>query len=309
MKAGMGASRGTTSAPSAARQPVIALDHVTRSFGHGQGKVTALHDVNLSVDTGEFVSIMGSSGSGKSTLLAIAGGLERPTGGQVRISGQSLDGLSRDDLARIRRRQLGFVFQELNLVPTLTAMENVCLPLELDGVPSSRAREAAMSVLEQFSMAQLADRFVDDMSGGERQRIAIARAVVGDRRMLLADEPTGALDSTSGDEVMSLIRDLADSGVAVLLVTHEARHAGWADRIVFLRDGVLVDETAAYSDPMDLLLQDDVADIVDAAEPADDVTGVAPDDDQTGPEIPDAMPPDPFGDLDDPFDPDDGPWT
>lgn len=305
----MGASRGTTSAPSAARQPVIALDHVTRSFGHGQGKVTALHDVNLSVDTGEFVSIMGSSGSGKSTLLAIAGGLERPTGGQVRISGQSLDGLSRDDLARIRRRRLGFVFQELNLVPTLTAMENVCLPLELDGVPSSRARETAMSVLEQFSMAQLADRFVDDMSGGERQRIAIARAVVGDRRMLLADEPTGALDSTSGDEVMSLIRDLADSGVAVLLVTHEARHAGWADRVVFLRDGVLVDETAAYSDPMDLLLQDDVADIVDAAEPADDVTGVAPDDDQTGPEIPDAMPPDPFGDLDDPFDPDDGPWT
>jgi len=255
------------------------------------------------------VSIMGSSGSGKSTLLAIAGGLERPTGGQVRISGQSLDGLSRDDLARIRRRQLGFVFQELNLVPTLTAMENVCLPLELDGVPSSRARETAMSVLEQFSMAQLADRFVDDMSGGERQRIAIARAVVGDRRMLLADEPTGALDSTSGDEVMSLIRDLADSGVAVLLVTHEARHAGWADRVVFLRDGVLVDETAAYSDPMDLLLQDDVADIVDAAEPADDVTGVASDDDQTGPEIPDAMPPDPFGDLDDPFDPDDGPWT
>ena len=305
----MDASRGTTSASSTARQPVIALDHVTRSFGHGQGKVTALHDVNLSVDTGEFVSIMGSSGSGKSTLLAIAGGLERPTSGQVRISGQSLDGLSRDDLARIRRRQLGFVFQELNLVPTLTAMENVCLPLELDGVPGSRAREAAMSVLEQFSMAQLADRFVDDMSGGERQRIAIARAVVGDRRMLLADEPTGALDSTSGDEVMSLIRDLADSGVAVLLVTHEARHAGWADRVVFLRDGVLVDETAAYSDPMDLLLQDDVADIVDAAEPADDVTGVASDDDQTGREIHDAMPPDPFGDLDDPFDPDDGPWT
>lgn len=309
MKAGVGALRGMASAPNAARQPVIALDHVTRSFGHGQGKVTALHDVNLTVGAGEFVSIMGSSGSGKSTLLAIAGGLERPTKGQVHISGQSLGGLSRDDLARIRRRQLGFVFQELNLVPTLTAMENVCLPLELDGVPSSRAREAAMSVLEQFSMAQLADRFVDDMSGGERQRIAIARAVVGDRRMLLADEPTGALDSTSGDEVMSLIRDLADSGVAVLLVTHEARHAGWADRVVFLRDGVLVDETAAYSDPMDLLLQDDVADIVDAVEPADDVTGVASDDGQTGPEIPDAMPPDPFGDLDDQFDPDDGPWT
>lgn len=294
----MDASRGTTSASSTACQPVIALDHVTRSFGHGQGKVTALHDVNLSVDTGEFVSIMGSSGSGKSTLLAIAGGLERPTSGQVRISGQSLDGLSRDDLARIRRRQLGFVFQELNLVPTLTAMENVCLPLELDGVPSSRAREAAMSVLEQFSMAQLADRFVDDMSGGERQRIAIARAVVGDRRVLLADEPTGALDSTSGDEVMSLIRDLADSGVAVLLVTHEARHAGWADRVVFLRDGVLVDETAAYGDPMDLLLQDDVADIVDVAGAAGDVASG----DQTGHEAFDAMPLDPF-------DPDDGPWT
>ena len=309
MKAGVGALRGMASAPNAARQPVIALDHVTRSFGHGQGKVTALHDVNLTVGAGEFVSIMGSSGSGKSTLLAIAGGLERPTKGQVHISGQSLGGLSRDDLARIRRRRLGFVFQELNLVPTLTAVENVCLPLELDGVSSSRARKAAMSVLEQFSMAQLADRFVDEMSGGERQRIAIARAVVGDRRVLLADEPTGALDSTSGDEVMSLIRDLADSGVAVLLVTHEARHAGWADRVVFLRDGVLVDETAAYSDPMDLLLQDDVADdIVDGAVPADDVTDI-PDDGQAGLEAPDALPPDPFADLDDPFDPDDGPWT
>lgn len=161
--------------------------------------------------------------------------------------------MSRDDLARVRRRQLGFVFQDYNLVPTLTAVENVSLPLELDGVSAKRARNAAEIALERVGLPGLADRHIEKMSGGQRQRVAIARGIVGDRRVLLADEPTGALDSATGDDIMTLIRALADEGVAVVLVTHEARHAAWADRVVFLRDGKIVDESQVVSDPMELL--------------------------------------------------------
>ena len=160
---------------------------------------------------------------------------------------------SRDDLARVRRRQLGFVFQDYNLVPTLTAVENVSVPLELDGVSATRARKAAEIALERVGVPELVDRHIEKMSGGQRQRVAIARGIVGDRRVLLADEPTGALDSVTGDEIMALIRTLADEGVAVVLVTHEARHAAWADRVIFLRDGRLVDESQVVSDPMELL--------------------------------------------------------
>jgi putative ABC transport system ATP-binding protein len=161
--------------------------------------------------------------------------------------------MSRDDLARVRRRQLGFVFQDYNLVPTLTAVENVSVPLELDGVSATRARKAAEIALERVGVPELVDRHIEKMSGGQRQRVAIARGIVGDRRVLLADEPTGALDSVTGDEIMALIRTLADEGVAVVLVTHEARHAAWADRVIFLRDGRLVDESQVVSDPMELL--------------------------------------------------------
>ena len=161
--------------------------------------------------------------------------------------------MSRDDLARVRRRQLGFVFQDYNLVPALTAVENVSVPLELDGVSATRARKAAEIALERVGVPGLVDRHIEKMSGGQRQRVAIARGIVGDRRVLLADEPTGALDSVTGDEIMALIRTLADEGVAVVLVTHEARHAAWADRVIFLRDGRLVDESQVVSDPMELL--------------------------------------------------------
>jgi putative ABC transport system ATP-binding protein len=161
--------------------------------------------------------------------------------------------MSRDDLARVRRRQLGFVFQDYSLVPTLTAVENVSVPLELDGVSATRARKAAEIALERVGVPELVDRHIEKMSGGQRQRVAIARGIVGDRRVLLADEPTGALDSVTGDEIMALIRTLADEGVAVVLVTHEARHAAWADRVIFLRDGRLVDESQVVSDPMELL--------------------------------------------------------
>lgn len=232
---------------------VLGLDHVSRVYGSGEQAVHALRDISIDVEPGTFLSVMGPSGSGKSTLLGLAGGLDQPSEGVVSVCGQSLNGMSRDDLARIRRRQLGFVFQDFNLVSTLTALENIALPLELDGVGARQARAVATEALERIGLPELGDRFIEEMSGGQRQRIAIGRAIVGDRRLLLADEPTGALDSATGDEVMALIRQLADEGVAVVLVTHEARHAAWADRVVFLRDGRLVDESAVVSDPMSLL--------------------------------------------------------
>lgn len=231
---------------------VLELKQATRSYGAGETLVVALADLNLTLDAGEFVAVMGPSGSGKSTLLGLAGGLDSPTSGEVTVGGTSLAGKSRDDLARLRRRSVGFVFQEFNMVPSLTAVENIMLPLELDGISAKDARAIAEVALRRVGLEPLADRFMDQMSGGQRQRIAIARAICGDRRLILADEPTGALDSTTGDEIMSLLRDLADEGIAIVLVTHDARHAGWADRIVFLRDGRQVD-TARYDQNMPLL--------------------------------------------------------
>ena len=236
-----------------APRTVLSLDHVSRSFGEGEQRVDAIIDVSLGINPGTFAAVMGPSGSGKSTLLGLAGGLDQPTSGTVSVCGEPLGGMSRDDLARVRRRQLGFVFQDYNLVPTLTAVEHVSLPLELDGASAKRARNAAEIALERVGLPDLADRHIEEMSGGQRQRVAIARGIVGDRRVLLADEPTGALDSATGDDIMALIRALADEGVAVVLVTHEARHAAWADRVVFLRDGQLVDESQVVNDPMELL--------------------------------------------------------
>ena len=222
---------------------VLQLTAVTRVHGEGEAAVRALDDVDLAVHAGELVAIMGPSGSGKSTLLHLAGGLDQPTGGAVVVEGTLLGGLSAKDLARLRRRTLGYVFQDLNLVPALTAAENVALPRELDGVRSRRARREAEAALEEVGLAGLGDRFPDDMSGGQQQRVAIARALVGERRLVLADEPTGALDSTTGEAVMAMLRARCDAGAAGVLVTHEARHAAWADRVVFLRDGRVVDSS------------------------------------------------------------------
>jgi len=188
---------------------------------------------------------MGPSGSGKSTLLTIAGGLDEPSSGVVEVEGVDLTALDRSERARMRRTSVGYVFQGFNLIPALTAAENVALPRELDGVRASRARREAMQALEEVGIAALADRFPDDMSGGQQQRVAIARAVVGERRLVLADEPTGALDSETGEEILRLLRARCDAGSAGVLVTHEARHAAWADRVVFLRDGVVVDESGS----------------------------------------------------------------
>jgi putative ABC transport system ATP-binding protein len=223
----------------------LAMHQVSKIYGSGPTEVRALSSVDLSVERGELVAVMGPSGSGKSTLLTIAGSLEEATSGEVLVEGVDLATLSRSDRARMRRRSIGYVFQDFNLLPGLTALENATLPLELDGVRAKAARATAVEAMEELGMADRAARFPDELSGGERQRVAIARAIVGERRLLLADEPTGALDSVNGEAVMRLLRAAAHRGVAGVVVTHEAQLASWADRVVFLRDGHVVDQTVA----------------------------------------------------------------
>ncbi|WP_432904668.1 ABC transporter ATP-binding protein [Micromonospora matsumotoense] len=223
---------------------VLELRDVHRTHGDGEAAVHALRGVSLTVRPGELVAVMGPSGSGKSTLLTLAGGLDRPTAGEVLVEGEQLGTLNGRRLARLRRRRIGYVFQDLNLLGSLTAVENIALPLELDGVGVRQARRAALAALDEVNLTGLGARFPDQMSGGQQQRVAIARALVGERRLVLADEPTGALDSQTGEAVLHLLRRRVDAGAAGVLVTHEARHAGWADRVVFLRDGVMVDSTA-----------------------------------------------------------------
>ena len=232
---------------------VLRLDEVSRTHGEGATEVHALRSVSFAARAGELVAIMGPSGSGKSTLLTLAGGLDQPTTGIVAVEDIDLASLGNAGRARMRRTSIGYVFQDFNLIPALTAAENVALPRELDGVRARAARKAALEALEEVGIADLADRFPDEMSGSQQQRVAIARAVVGDRRLILADEPTGALDTETGEEILRLLRDRCDAGAAAVLVTHEARHAAWADRVVFLRDGIIVDESG--TDPAEILLE------------------------------------------------------
>jgi putative ABC transport system ATP-binding protein len=232
---------------------VLQLEHVTRVHGAGPTEVRALHEVGFAAYAGELVAVMGPSGSGKSTLLTLAGGLDTPTSGMVHVEGVDLAALGQKGRAAMRRTSIGYVFQDFNLIPALTAAENVALPLELDGHGARNARRSARAALEEVGLGDLGARFPDEMSGGQQQRVAIARAIVGERRLILADEPTGALDSETGEDVLRLIRARCDAGAAGVLVTHEARHAAWADRVVFLRDGVVVDESG--SDRPDALLE------------------------------------------------------
>ncbi|MFF5898151.1 ABC transporter ATP-binding protein [Streptomyces argenteolus] len=225
--------------------PVLELRALTRTHGSGIAEVHALRGVSLSVRAGELVAVMGPSGSGKSTLLTLAGGLDTATGGQVVIEGQDLSTLGHKGIAALRRRSVGYVFQDYNLIPALTAAENIALPRELDGVSVRKARKEALAALEEMRLSEIADRFPDEMSGGQQQRVAIARALIGDRRLVLADEPTGALDSETGETVLALLRNRCDQGAAGVMVTHEPRYAAWADRVVFLRDGSVVDQTLA----------------------------------------------------------------
>jgi putative ABC transport system ATP-binding protein len=232
---------------------VLALRNVSKTYGSGATTVHALREVGFAVEPGVLVAVMGPSGSGKSTLLTIAGALEEPSEGEVLVGGRSVLGMSRKERAALRRRSIGYVFQDFNLLPGLTALENVSLPLELDGTSARSARAQARRALSDLELGDAESRFPDQLSGGERQRVAVARAIVGERRLLLADEPTGALDSANGEGVLRLMRAACARGIGGVLVTHDAQLASWADRVVFLRDGRIVDATAPMVGPESLL--------------------------------------------------------
>lgn len=233
---------------------ILEFRNACRIHGAGVKAVGALIDASLTLRAGEFIAIMGPSGSGKSTVLHLAGGLDTPTGGVVLVEGQDLAQLDVASRAVLRRRAIGYVFQDFNLLPSLTALENVAFPLELDGWATRKACDAARSALAEVDIEDLADRLPEDMSGGQAQRVAIARSIVGPRRLLLADEPTGALDSDTGTAILKVLRERADAGAAVLIATHEPRFAAWADQTLFLRDGRIIDSTRG-SNPDDLLAE------------------------------------------------------
>ncbi len=221
---------------------MIALDHVSKTF-EGKRHVTALDDVNLSIEPGEMVSIIGPSGSGKSTLLNLVGGLDRPTSGQVRIDDETLSALTDDGLTRVRRDKIGFVFQFFNLLPTLTCLENVGLPLHLRGWPRQKVDERSRELLTLVQLGHRMTHLPEELSGGERQRVAIARALSIYPPIILADEPTGNLDTHTGEEILSLVRDLHTRfRSTVVIVTHDMNVAESCPRTIALRDGRIVED-------------------------------------------------------------------
>jgi len=230
---------------------------LSKVYGSGDVTVAALRGLTLAVEPGAFVAVMGPSGCGKSTLLQLLGGLDRPSSGDVLIEGRALAGLSDDELTALRRRRIGFVFQTYNLIPVLSAVENVALPLALDGVRPAEAQARAATWLERVGLGDRLEHRPSQLSGGQQQRVAVARALVADPALVLADEPTGNLDSRSADAIAQLLRQVADSwGRSVLMVTHDPRIAAYADRIIFLKDGTIVDETRLAAAPQAVLAAD-----------------------------------------------------
>jgi putative ABC transport system ATP-binding protein len=223
---------------------VIELTDVTKVYRTGDVDLRALDGVSLSVSEGEFVAVMGSSGSGKSTLMNIVGCLDRPTSGAYVLAGRKVSGMSRNELARIRNRTLGFVFQQFNLLSRTTALENVELPLEYSGVGASARRRRATQALDRVGLAQRLHHHPNQLSGGQQQRVAIARAIVNDPKVILADEPTGALDSRTSVDVMAIFQDLWRAGITVVVVTHEPEVAEFASRVVVMRDGRVLSDRA-----------------------------------------------------------------
>ncbi len=235
-----GAKRQPLGQPSAGEAPSIRLVNLSKTYQEGDRRRIVLHEASASFRQGEFVALLGRSGSGKSTLLNVISGIDRPDGGEVWIAGQELTTMSERDRTLFRRKHIGFVFQFFNLIPTLTVLENVTLPVELNGATTKGARRAAEPLLDAVGLLDRAGTYPDKLSGGEQQRIAIARALVHDPRLVLADEPTGNLDENTGESVLALLDRLTrQAGKNLIMVTHSAESAGWADRVFQLHDGKL----------------------------------------------------------------------
>ena len=221
---------------------LIEVEHLRKSYTLGGQTVRALDDVSLSIDEGEFVAIMGASGSGKSTLMNMLGCLDRPDSGSYRLAGEPVQAMGKDALAAVRNRRIGFVFQQFNLLPRTSALENVELPMVYAGVKAGDRHQRALAALQRVGLGERTGHTPAELSGGQQQRVAIARALVNQPQLILADEPTGALDSRTSDDIMQLLAQLNAQGMTVVLVTHEHDVAAWARRRLVFRDGQLVED-------------------------------------------------------------------
>ena len=231
----------TTAVLPAAVDHVAELVHISKVYGSGEACVRALDDLCLTVERGDYLAVMGTSGSGKSTAMNILGCLDRPTSGSYLLNGVAVESLDDDQLADLRNRELGFVFQQFHLLPQLSALDNVMLPMVYAGVPADERRERAREALERVGLARRLENRPNQLSGGQQQRVAVARAIINQPALLLADEPTGALDSRTTDEVLAIFDDLNAQGITILLVTHEQEVGARARRVVHFRDGRLAD--------------------------------------------------------------------
>ncbi len=228
---------------------ILQLENVNKAYIQGKQSVHILHDINLSVEEGEYLAIMGPSGSGKTTLMNVLGCLDVPTNGKYVLNGQDISGLSDDQLAEIRNQYIGFVFQNFYLLPKMTAVENVALPLLYRGVSLKERRERAEEALRMVGLGERLEFMPNQLSGGQCQRVAIARAIVGDPKLLLADEPTGALDTASGEQIMEIFRQLSRQGITIIMITHEGDIARCADKIYHILDGRLITDSAEDKQP------------------------------------------------------------
>jgi putative ABC transport system ATP-binding protein len=233
---------------------MIELKNASKKYQQGGREVHALRGVSLSIKKGEFLSVMGPSGSGKSTLLNLIGGLDQPSGGEIFIDGRALHGISDNELTLIRRKRVGFIFQFFNLLPVLTAIENVSLPLLLDGASLSEIRPKAVSLLDQVGLAARAEHRPEQLSGGEMQRVAVARALITSPAVLLADEPTGNLDSHTSEEIFMLLKSLNEQGQTIVMVTHDPKAAAYGSRIITLKDGALSEDISIGGSRSDMNL-------------------------------------------------------
>jgi putative ABC transport system ATP-binding protein len=222
-------------------EAVIELDHVTKVYRTGAISVAALRGVSLQIDSGEYVAIVGPSGSGKSTLMHILGCLDTPTAGSFHLAGQDVSNMSEEELAEVRNRRIGFVFQQFNLLPSMTAWQNVELPMVYAGVPRGERKERAMAALAKVGLAGRVQHRPGELSGGQQQRVAVARALVTEPDLILADEPTGNLDSVSADDVLGLMNELHESGRTLVLITHDVGVASAAGRVIGIRDGLVTE--------------------------------------------------------------------